>query len=83
PGGGGDERHGHRLGCAPGLTVMFAYQGFEIVPVSCRAGRARPSRRRAPGHGGRRCSPPCSSTWAVVWACVAALPELATSPAPL
>ncbi|RKH32619.1 APC family permease [Corallococcus sicarius] len=64
-----------------GLAVMFAYQGFEIVPVI--AGQVRSSERTVP------LATVGSLLVAVVlyvgltWACVAALPGLAQSTAPL
>lgn len=64
-----------------GLIVMFAYQGFEIVPVI--AGQVRSSARSVP------IATVGSLLFAIllyvslVWACVAALPGLATEAAPL
>jgi amino acid transporter len=64
-----------------GLTVMFAYQGFEIVPVV--AGQVRSSARSVPMATVGSLLAAVLLYVGLVWACVAALPELATSSAPL
>lgn len=64
-----------------GLTVMFAYQGFEIVPVI--AGQVRSSSRSVPLATVGSLLVAVVLYVGLVWACVAALPALATSPAPL
>ncbi len=64
-----------------GLTVMFAYQGFEIVPVV--AGQVRSSARSVPMATVGSLLAAVLLYVGLVWACVAALPELASSPAPL
>nr|WP_217446379.1 APC family permease [Myxococcus sp. CA040A] len=64
-----------------GLTVMFAYQGFEIVPVI--AGQVRSSERSVPLATVGSLLGAVLLYVGLVWACVAALPELATSAAPL
>jgi amino acid transporter len=64
-----------------GLTVMFAYQGFEIVPVI--AGQVRSSERSVPLATVGSLLVAVLLYVGLVWACVAALPELATSAAPL
>ncbi|MCP3103727.1 APC family permease [Myxococcus sp. K15C18031901] len=64
-----------------GLTVVFAYQGFEIVPVI--AGQVRSSERSVPMATVGSLLGAVGLYVGLVWACVAALPELASSPAPL
>jgi APA family basic amino acid/polyamine antiporter len=64
-----------------GLTVMFAYQGFEIVPVI--AGQVRSSSRSVPLATVGSLLVAVLFYVGLAWACVAALPGLATSPAPL
>ncbi|NMO14682.1 APC family permease [Pyxidicoccus fallax] len=64
-----------------GLTVMFAYQGFEIVPVI--AGQVRSSERSVPLATVGSLLAAVLLYVGLVWACVAALPELAASPTPL
>lgn len=64
-----------------GLTVMFAYQGFEIVPVI--AGQVRSSSRTVPLATVGSLLVAVLLYVGLVWACVAALPELATQAAPL
>ena len=66
---------------AAGLTVMFAFQGFEIVPVV--AGQVRSSARAVPlaTVGSLLIAILLYSLLAL--ACVVALPALASSPAPL
>ncbi|NVJ01617.1 APC family permease, partial [Myxococcus sp. AM009] len=59
-----------------GLTVMFAYQGFEIVPVI--AGQVRSSSRTVPLATVGSLLVAVLLYVGLVWACVAALPELAT-----
>ncbi|WP_223783577.1 APC family permease [Myxococcus sp. AS-1-15] len=64
-----------------GLTVMFAYQGFEIVPVI--AGQVRSSERSVPWATVGSLLGAVLLYVGLVWACVTALPELASSSAPL
>ncbi|NOJ80948.1 APC family permease [Myxococcus xanthus] len=64
-----------------GLTVMFAYQGFEIVPVI--AGQVRSSSRTVPLATVGSLLVAVLLYVGLVWACVAALPELASQAAPL
>ncbi|MCE9672202.1 APC family permease [Myxococcus stipitatus] len=64
-----------------GLTVMFAYQGFEIVPVI--AGQVRSSERSVPMATVGSLLGAVGLYVGLVWACVVALPELASSSAPL
>nr|WP_284664634.1 APC family permease [Myxococcus sp. SDU36] len=64
-----------------GLTVMFAYQGFEIVPVI--AGQVRSSSRTVPLATVGSLLVAVLLYVGLVWACVAALPELATQATPL
>ncbi len=64
-----------------GLTVMFAYQGFEIVPVI--AGHVRSSARSVPFATVGALLVAIVLYVGLVWACVSALPGLASSPAPL
>jgi amino acid transporter len=64
-----------------GLIVMFAYQGFEIVPVI--AGQVRSSARSVPFATVGSLLFAILLYVCLVWACVAALPGLATEAAPL
>nr|WP_255441977.1 APC family permease [Corallococcus sp. Z5C101001] len=64
-----------------GLTVMFAYQGFEIVPVI--AGQVRASERTVPMATVGSLLVAVLLYMGLVWACVAALPDLARATAPL
>ncbi|MBN8226705.1 APC family permease [Corallococcus macrosporus] len=64
-----------------GLTVMFAYQGFEIVPVI--AGQVRASERTVPMATVGSLLLAMLFYVGLVWACVAALPDLAHAGAPL
>ncbi|RKH45867.1 APC family permease, partial [Corallococcus interemptor] len=64
-----------------GLTVMFAYQGFEIVPVI--AGQVRASERTVPMATVGSLVLAMLFYVGLVWACVAALPDLARAAAPL
>jgi amino acid transporter len=64
-----------------GLTVVFACQGFEIVPVI--AGHVRSSARAVPFATVGSLLAAIVLYVGLVWACVAALPGLAASPAPL
>ncbi|RKG59051.1 APC family permease [Corallococcus sp. AB011P] len=64
-----------------GLTVMFAYQGFEIVPVI--AGQVRASERTVPMATVGSLLLAMLLYVGLVWACVAALPDLARATAPL
>ena len=64
-----------------GLTVMFAYQGFEIVPVI--AGQVRSSARSIPFATVGSLLLSILLYVGLVWACVAALPGLATEATPL
>jgi basic amino acid/polyamine antiporter, APA family len=64
-----------------GLTVMFAYQGFEIVPVI--AGHVRSSARSVPFATEGALVVAILLYVGLAWACVSALPALADSPAPL
>nr|WP_233278169.1 APC family permease [Myxococcus stipitatus] len=64
-----------------GLAVMFAYQGFEVVPVI--AGQVRSSARTVPLATVGSLLGAVFLYVGLVWACVAALPNLATSAAPL
>ncbi|GHG98206.1 APC family permease [Comamonas sp. JC664] len=64
-----------------GLTVMFAYQGFEIVPVI--AGQVRSSSRAVPLATVGSLLMAVLLYVGLVWACVAALPDLAAHATPL
>jgi APA family basic amino acid/polyamine antiporter len=64
-----------------GLTVMFAYQGFEIVPVI--AGQVRSSAKAIPVATVGSLILSMALYVGLVWACVAALPNLAGAGAPL
>ncbi len=64
-----------------GLTVMFAYQGFEIVPVI--AGHVRSSSRSVPFATVGALLVAIVLYVGLAWACVSALPALAESQAPL
>ncbi|WP_370645447.1 APC family permease [Corallococcus sp. EGB] len=64
-----------------GLTVMFAYQGFEIVPVI--AGQVRASERTVPMATVGSLLVAVLLYVGLVWACVIALPALAHENAPL
>jgi APA family basic amino acid/polyamine antiporter len=64
-----------------GLTAMFACQGFEIVPVI--AGQVRASARAVPRATVGSLILAVALYVALAWICVAALPALATSDAPL
>jgi amino acid transporter len=64
-----------------GLTVMFAYQGFEIVPVI--AGHVRASSRTVPLATMGSLAAAIALYVGLAWACVSALPALAESKAPL
>ncbi|QAT87032.1 amino acid permease [Corallococcus coralloides] len=64
-----------------GLTVMFAYQGFEIVPVI--AGQVRASERTVPMATVGSLLLAMLLYVGLVWACVAALPDLERASAPL
>jgi basic amino acid/polyamine antiporter, APA family len=64
-----------------GLTVMFAYQGFEIVPVI--AGQVRASERTVPLATVGSLLLSALLYVGLVWACVSALPGLAHASAPL
>jgi APA family basic amino acid/polyamine antiporter len=64
-----------------GLTAMFACQGFEIVPVI--AGQVRASARAVPRATVGSLLLAIALYVALAWTCVAALPALATSDAPL
>src|SRR3972149_10174414 len=64
-----------------GLTVMFAYQGFEIVPVI--AGQVRSSARAVPRATLGSLVLAIALYVGLAFACVRALPALASSPAPL
>jgi basic amino acid/polyamine antiporter, APA family len=64
-----------------GLTVMFAYQGFEIVPVI--AGHVRSSAESVPFATVGALLVAIVLYVGLVWACVSALPDLAGSQAPL
>jgi basic amino acid/polyamine antiporter, APA family len=64
-----------------GLTAMFACQGFEIVPVI--AGQVRASARAVPRATVGSLLLAIALYVALAWTCVAALPDLATSDAPL
>jgi len=64
-----------------GLTVMFAYQGFEIVPVI--AGQVRSSARSIPFATVGSLLLSILLYVGLVWACVTALPGLATEATPL
>jgi amino acid transporter len=64
-----------------GLTVMFAYQGFEIVPVV--AGQVRSSARTVPLATVGSLLVAIAFYVGLAAACVAALPALASSSAPL
>lgn len=64
-----------------GLTVMFAYQGFEIVPVI--AGQVRSSARSIPFATVGSLLFSILLYVGLVWACVTALPGLASEASPL
>ena len=64
-----------------GLTVMFAYQGFEIVPVI--AGQVRSSARAVPRATLGSLLLAIALYVGLALACVRTLPALASSPAPL
>ena len=64
-----------------GLTVMFAYQGFEIVPVI--AGQVRSSARSIPFATVGSLLLSILLYVGLVWACVTALPGLASEASPL
>ncbi len=64
-----------------GLTVVFTCQGFEIVPVI--AGHVRSSARSVPFATVGSLLVAIVLYLGLVWACVAALPDLASSAAPL
>jgi APA family basic amino acid/polyamine antiporter len=64
-----------------GLTAMFACQGFEIVPVI--AGQVRASARAVPRATVGSLVLAIALYVALAWTCVATLPALATSDAPL
>ena len=64
-----------------GLTAMFACQGFEIVPVI--AGQVRSSDRAVPLATIGSLVVSVALYVALAWACVVALPNLASSSAPL
>ena len=64
-----------------GLTAMFACQGFEIVPVI--AGQVRSSERAVPLATVGSLVLSVALYVALAWACVVALPALASSSAPL
>jgi APA family basic amino acid/polyamine antiporter len=64
-----------------GLTVMFAYQGFEIVPVI--AGQVRSSAKAIPVATVGSLILSMALYVGLVWACVTALPNLAGAGAPL
>jgi basic amino acid/polyamine antiporter, APA family len=64
-----------------GLTVMFAYQGFEIVPVI--AGQVRTSARSIPFATVGSLLFSILLYVGLVWACVSALPGLEAEGAPL
>jgi amino acid transporter len=66
---------------AAGLTVMFAFQGFEIVPVV--AGQVRSSARAVPLATVGSLLLAILLYSALALACVVALPALAAAPAPL
>lgn len=64
-----------------GLTVMFAYQGFEIVPVI--AGQVRSSAKAIPVATVGSLILSMALYVGLMWACVTALPNLAGAGAPL
>jgi len=64
-----------------GLTVMFAYQGFEIVPVI--AGQVRSAARSVPLATVGSLLVAIALYLGLMWACVVALPGLAGAEAPL
>ena len=64
-----------------GLTAMFACQGFEIVPVI--AGQVRSSARAVPRATVGSLVLSVTLYVGLAWACVVALPDLASSAAPL
>jgi amino acid transporter len=66
---------------AAALTVVFACQGFEIVPVI--AGQVRTSARAVPFATVGSLALSVALYVLLVLACVSALPELASSQAPL
>jgi APA family basic amino acid/polyamine antiporter len=63
------------------LTVLFAYQGFEVVPVV--AGQVRASARSVPLATVASLLVAVLLYVGLAWACVRALPDLASSSAPL
>jgi amino acid transporter len=64
-----------------GLTAMFACQGFEVVPVI--AGQVRSSARAVPRATVGSLVLSVTLYVGLAWACVVALPDLASSSAPL
>jgi amino acid transporter len=64
-----------------GLTAMFACQGFEVVPVI--AGQVRSSARAVPRATVGSLVLSITLYVGLAWACVVALPDLASSAAPL
>ena len=64
-----------------GLTAMFACQGFEVVPVI--AGQVRSSARAVPRATVGSLVLSVTLYVGLAWACVVALPNLASSSAPL
>jgi APA family basic amino acid/polyamine antiporter len=64
-----------------GLTAMFACQGFEVVPVI--AGQVRSSARAVPRATVGSLVLAVTLYIGLAWACVVALPDLASSSAPL
>jgi len=64
-----------------GLTAMFACQGFEVVPVI--AGQVRASARAVPRATVGSLVLSVALYVVLAWACVSALPDLASSAAPL
>jgi amino acid transporter len=64
-----------------GLTAMFACQGFEVVPVI--AGQVRSSARAVPRATVGSLVLSVTLYVGLAWACVVALPDLASSRAPL
>ena len=63
------------------LTALFAYQGFEIVPVI--AGQVRASERWVPFATVGSLAMACVLYALLMWACVATLPDLASRATPL
>jgi APA family basic amino acid/polyamine antiporter len=63
------------------LTVLFACQGFEIVPVI--AGQVRSPHRAVPLATVGSLVLACFLYVGLMWACVATVPDLAQAPAPL